>query len=170
MNNHFTFFVAIGLALIASACEVAGPVAEDPGVEARRVEEFVTLTPADAESAPDGTQPALIWKIDGRNVTSDQVRQLDPGLHELIVLPVQNESVDETLEYGRTAPDRGIDVVAVAFEFEAGQELLVAAAVRRHRSYVRDGDVSEPLGEWQVSVLPYVVTTPDMQLVAIARN
>jgi hypothetical protein len=150
--KNSTSLVAGLLVLTAiGGCTAAGPSAES------RTATIALATELDQDSV---AQPALIWTIDGEQVPLTLGDHVVPaGTRSFSVMPVQEGSIEKTRNYGVTAQNRGVHIAEMTVDLEAGQQLLVAAVVRRHRTYLGFGDSPEPLEAWQTSVAPYIVSS-----------
>lgn len=135
MANRLVLTALLVFVLIAAGCTATGLSSGS-----------ATISATANESLPAGTQPAILWTVDGRQVRSgNSPYRLSAGRHAVSVVP---------LAYGASAAKREFDVRELTIDVKAGQNIQLAAVVRRHRTYV--GTVEKAEG-WQTTVMPYVI-------------
>ena len=151
MKTLVSLFLGLFVAAGLSGCSNTSPYLEEGSA---------TISSARTTNSDTDAVPALVWTIDGERVPLiSHDHQVRPGTHSFSVVPRQGGPILRTLNYGKWAERRGINIAEITVDLEAGQEIVVAAVIRRHRTYVGEGDARQPLQPWQTTIVPHIVTT-----------
>lgn len=142
------------LTLSLIACALAGCAISGPG----KTTGHGLLAETRSARLPAGLATAVIYEIDGERVVYGRgTHRVSPGVHTVRVWPDAAGPRSGSPIPGAHADALGITVEPLVIEVQEGARYQLAAAVRRHRVYARDGGGSTPLGPWRTTIVPVVV-------------
>lgn len=148
MNMLKTFCIALVVVGLTACATTGEPTRPD----------HATLSETAGKRMPPGMTAAVIYEIDGERVFYGRGRHyVAPGRHVVKAWPEPTGPRSLTPIPGTYADAEGIDVRPLVINVQAGARYYVAAVVRRHRVFTRDGESAAPLGPWRTTVLPVVV-------------
>ena len=149
----------LSLLLPITALAVACSAAPQPELERRLADHIGLVSNTIDLQAPEGTERAHIYEIDGETVAHYQTTfALEPGDHTIRVWPLGPAQ--------RMVPDlelierEGIQVDPIVLEVEGGHRYYLGARRKRSRTMVTmvmEDAVEESAGEWRETIEPVVV-------------